>query len=62
MDVIPGAHANVLIYLLSFIRQIFEWPVLLENPEAKRRIGSPPLARTCVERVLTIQYEHLRKR
>jgi hypothetical protein len=40
MDVLPGPHANVLIYLISFIRQIFEWPVFLQNPEAKRRIST----------------------
>lgn len=40
MDVLPGPHANVLIYLISFIRQIFEWHVFLQNPEAKRRIGT----------------------
>ena len=40
MDVLPGPHANVLIYLMSFIRRIFEWPVFLQNPEAKRRIGT----------------------
>ena len=40
MDVLPGPHANVLIYLMSFIQQIFEWPVFLQNPEAKRRIGT----------------------
>lgn len=39
MDILPSAYANVLIYLMSFIRQIFEWPVFLENPETKRRIG-----------------------
>lgn len=39
MDVIPGGHANVLIYLISFLHQVFEWPILLQNPEAKRRIG-----------------------
>ena len=42
MDILPGVHANVLIYLMSFIRQIFEWPVFLQNPEAKRRIGLHP--------------------
>jgi hypothetical protein len=40
MDVLPGPHANVLIYLMSFIRQIFEWHVFLQNPEAKRRIST----------------------
>lgn len=40
MDVLPGPHANVLIYLMSIIRQIFEWPVFLQNPEAKRRIST----------------------
>jgi hypothetical protein len=39
MDILPGAHANVLIYLISFIQEMFEWPVYLQNPEAKRRIS-----------------------
>jgi hypothetical protein len=39
VDILPGAHANVLIYLLSFLRQVFQWPVFLQNPEGKRRIG-----------------------
>jgi hypothetical protein len=39
MDILPGAHANVLIYLISFIQEIFDWPVFLQNPETKRRIG-----------------------
>ena len=39
MDLLPGAHANVLIYLMEFIRQIFAWPIFLQNPEVKRRIG-----------------------
>ena len=39
MDILPGPHANVLIFLMSFIRQILEWPVFVQNPEAKRRIG-----------------------
>jgi len=39
MDILPGAHANVLIFLISFIRQILEWPIYLQNPETKRRIG-----------------------
>ena len=38
MDILPNAHANVLLYLIAFLRQLFEWPVFLENPEAKRRI------------------------
>jgi hypothetical protein len=38
MDVLPSAHANVLIYLISFLQQIFESATYLENPEAKRRI------------------------
>jgi hypothetical protein len=39
MDILPGPHANVLIFLMSFIRQILEWPVFIQNPEAKRRTG-----------------------
>jgi hypothetical protein len=39
MDILPGANANVLIYLISFIQEIFEWPVYLQNPETKRRIS-----------------------
>ena len=39
MDILLGAHANVLIYLISFIQEMFEWPVYLQNPEAKRRIS-----------------------
>jgi len=39
VDVLPGPHANVLIFLMSFLRQMFEWKILLQNPEAKRRIG-----------------------
>src|SRR5437764_1561377 len=39
MDILPGVHANVLIYLISFIQEMFEWPVYLQNPEAKRRIS-----------------------
>jgi hypothetical protein len=40
MDILPGPHANVLIFLMSFVRQILEWPVFVQNPEAKRRIGT----------------------
>jgi hypothetical protein len=39
MDILPGPHANVLIFLMSFIKQILEWPVFVQNPEAKRRTG-----------------------
>jgi hypothetical protein len=39
MDILPGPHANVLIFLMSFIRQILEWPVFIQNAEAKRRTG-----------------------
>ena len=59
MDLVPGAHANVLMYLLSFIRKLFEWPLLLQNPEAKRRIGSLPANIFVEEHVLTSQFEHL---
>jgi len=39
MEILPGAHSNVLIYLVEFLRQVFSWPIFLQNPENKRRIG-----------------------